>query len=552
MFTKFTVAAVIACSAAAAEWRSPYGGRSYSTSPYRGGSRYGSRSLGPRSISGSRYRATPSGSYGSSYARGPSAGAVRSLGPIGGYASRTPTQRMGSISGGSRYTGYRSPSPRYQPQKRSYGGLGAYGGLGGLGGYGRIDATPESSRADYTPDRAYNRVRDVDMTRNRADLIQRNRNYGGINMDRTVDPDMTRNRMNYGGINKDRVSDVDRTLDRRGYGGYNARPQASVARVGGISRGGLSQGSFGRQGYGGYQGYTGGYGGYGGVAGYGGIGGINQNITPMGPTAVPKAAPLMAKKEADIEVGPDGGADQVAKVISAPIKEIEQVEVEDDIEDDEIFGADEYEIESRPLNIPEKENEYEVQVESEAAGEIETKIEKEVDLENEMVGEQEEELEAELNFEIEAKKEVEVAAESEPVGETEAEGELETEEKEDDAEKVPEQPEIQMPKPPVGFGGMSLKDQLQAGQFGGKFRPGLGLAGLFQSGAIGGLGAAGSSFGVGGGFGKPTKKATGQGITSLGSNIMGGGLTLGGGSLGGLGQAGLAQIRSQLPKKQQP
>ena len=81
---------------------------------------------------------------------------------------------------------------------------------------------------------------------------------------------------------------------------------------------------------------------------------------------------------------------------------------------------------------------------------------------------------------------------------------------------------------------MSLKDQLQAGQFGGKFRPGLGLAGLFQSGAIGGLGAAGSSFGVGGGFGKPTVKATGQGITSLGSNIMGGsiGSSLGGGSIG--------------------
>jgi len=170
-----------------------------------------------------------------------------------------------------------------------------------------------------------------------------------------------------------------------------------------------------------------------------------------------------------------------------------------------------------------------------------------------MVGEQEEELEAELNFEIEATGEVEVAAESEPLGETEAEGELETEEKEDDAEKVPEQPEIEMPKPPSGFGGLSLKDQLQAGQFGGKFRPGLGLAGLFQSGAIGGLGAAGSSFGVGGGFGKPTVKASGQqGITSLGSNIMGGGVTnsLGGGSLGGLGQAGLAQIRSQLPNRQ--
>lgn len=178
----------------------------------------------------------------------------------------------------------------------------------------------------------------------------------------------------------------------------------------------------------------------------------------MGPTGFPSAAPLMAKKEADIEVGPDGGVDQVAKVISQPIKEIEQVEVEDDIEDDEIFGADEYEIESRPLNIPEKENEYEVQLEAEAVGEIETKLEKEVDLENEMVGEQEEELEAELNFEIEAKGEVEVAAESEPVGETEAEGELETEEKEDDAEKVPEQPDIQMPKPPSGFGGMSLKD----------------------------------------------------------------------------------------------
>lgn len=133
------------------------------------------------------------------------------------------------------------------------------------------------------------------MTRNRADLIQRNKNYAGIDMDRRVDPDMTRNRMDYGGINKDRVVDVDRTLDRRGYGGYQARPQASVARAGGLSRGGLSQGQFGRQGYGGYQGYTGGYGGYGGVAGYGGINGINQNITPMGPTGFPRAAPLMAK-----------------------------------------------------------------------------------------------------------------------------------------------------------------------------------------------------------------------------------------------------------------
>ena len=553
MFTKFTVAAVVACSAAATEWRGSYGGaRSFSSSPYRGGSRYGSISGGrPRSISGSRYRATPSRSYGSSYSRGPSAGAVRSLGAIGGYASRTPTQRIGSLSP-SRYSGYRGPSARYQPQKRSYGGLGAYGGLGGLGGYGRIDATPEASRADYTPDRGYNRVRDLDMTRNRADLIQRNRNYAGIDMDRRVDPDMTRNRMDYGGINKDRATDFDRTLDRRGYGGYQAGPTASVARHGGISRGGLSQGAYGRQGYGGYQGYTGGYGGYGGVAGYGGIGGINQNITPMGPSAVPKAP--LSLKQGDIEVGPDGGADQVAKVISKPIKEIEQVEVEDDIEDDEIFGADEYEIESRPLNIPEKENEYEVQVEAEAGGEIETKLEKEVDLENEMVGEQEEELEAELNFEVEAKGEVEVAAESEPVGETEAEGELETEEKADDAEAVPDQPQIEMPKPPAGFGGMSLKDQLQAGQFGGKFRPGLGLAGLFQSGAIGGLGAAGSSFGVGGGFSKPTVKSTGQGITSLGSNIMGGGLTggIGGaGGLGALGQAGIQQIRSQLPKQQQ-
>ena len=160
----------------------------------------------------------------------------------------------------------------------------------------------------------------------------------------------------------------------------------------------------------------------------------------MGPTAIP-GAPL-SLKQGDIEVGPDGGADQVAKVISAPIKEIEQVEVEDDIEDDEIFGADEYEIESRPLNIPEKENEYEVQLEAEAAGEIETQLEKEVDLENEMVGEQEEELEAELNFEVEATGEAEVVAESEPVGETEAEGELETEEKADDAEAVPEQPQI--------------------------------------------------------------------------------------------------------------
>ena len=126
-----------------------------------------------------------------------------------------------------------------------------------------------------------------------------------------------------------------------------------------------------------------------------------------------------------------------------------------------------------------------------------------------MVGEPEYDQEVELNFEVEAEGEAEVASESEPVdSEAEAEGEIETIE--------PAEPEIQMPTPPASFGGLSLKDQLQAGQFGGKFRPGLGLAGLFQSGAIGGLGAAGSSFGVGGGFGQPKVKTSAQGITSLG------------------------------------
>ena len=161
-------------------------------------------------------------------------------------------------------------------------------------------------------------------------------------------------------------------------------------------------------------------------------------------------------------------------------------------------------------------------MEIEMAPEMETRIENEVDLENEMIGEPEVELEAELNFEIEAAGEAEVVGESEPVdSEAEAEGEIETIE--------PTEPEIEMPTPPPSFGGLSLKDQLQAGQFGGKFRPGLGLAGLFSSGAIGGLGAAGSSFGVGGGFGKPKVTTSAKGITSLGQNIMNSGVgTLGG------------------------
>ena len=339
-----------------------------------------------------------------------------------------------------------------------------------------------------TPDGGYNRVADIDRTPNRADAIQFNADKGGINIDRTVDPDPTLNRSDYSGINYDRATDADKTLNYPGGGGINYGPHVS----------------------GGYRGVTNGYGGYGGVAGAGGVagyGGYNRAPAPAPVVATP--APVSAYDTGDIFGG--------SKVPAAPIAELEQTEVEDDIEQDELFGAEVYEIESRPLGVPEIEVESEVMVEPEAAGEIETRLEKEVDLENEMVGEPESELEAELNFEVEATGEAEVAAESEPVeDEAEKEGELEVVEV--------EEPTIAMPTPPPSFGGMSLKDQLQAGQFGGKFRPGLGLAGLFQSGAIGGLGGAGSSFGVNGGFGKPTKEAKGDGITGLGKSIMNSGL----------------------------
>ena len=126
-----------------------------------------------------------------------------------------------------------------------------------------------------------------------------------------------------------------------------------------------------------------------------------------------------------------------------------------------------------------------------------------MDLENEFVGEQEDEAEAELNFEIEATMEQETVPESEPLGEIEVEGETEDTEGVDDSTAEVIETTVAPPVPPPTFGGLSLKEQLQAGEFGGKFRPGVGLHGLFKSGAIGGLGSYGSSFGFAGGFEEP-------------------------------------------------
>ena len=127
MFTKFAVAALVACSAAAAEWNQ-YGARSYGGSPYRSRSSYGgARSFGGLSRGGSRgaygrISSGPSSPYRSS---GPSYGARASnsprgpIGAIGGYASQSRVTPNGRL-GGARLTGYAAPQPqpRYQPAKR--------------------------------------------------------------------------------------------------------------------------------------------------------------------------------------------------------------------------------------------------------------------------------------------------------------------------------------------------------------------------------------------------------------------------------------------------
>jgi len=48
-----------------------------------------------------------------------------------------------------------------------------------------------------------------------------------------------------------------------------------------------------------------------------------------------------------------------------------------------------------------------------------------------------------------------------------------------DAEEAAEEVDPNAPTPPPSFGGQSLKDQLSAGKFGGKFEPGMGIQGLF-------------------------------------------------------------------------
>lgn len=103
------------------------------------------------------------------------------------------------------------------------------------------------------------------------------------------------------------------------------------------------------------------------------------------------------------------------------------------------------------------------------------------------------------NNEVVVEGDDEVIAEEASADEAEEGDDVEGEEGDDEEvkegeeeEKEPEAPAA--PTPPPGFGGLSLKDQLSAGQFGGKFQPGMGLRGLFQSGAVGGVGGAGSSF----------------------------------------------------------
>ena len=93
MFTKFAVAALVACSAAAAEWRQ-YPQRSYSSSPYS--SRSASTGFGRIGrMGGQSYGSSFAAPGGSSPYRGASSyggSRYQPRGPTGGYSARAAPQ----------------------------------------------------------------------------------------------------------------------------------------------------------------------------------------------------------------------------------------------------------------------------------------------------------------------------------------------------------------------------------------------------------------------------------------------------------------------------
>lgn len=168
------------------------------------------------------------------------------------------------------------------------------------------------------------------------------------------------------------------------------------------------------------------------------------------------------------------------------------IEVGKDLEGHQILG----DIEGQNFDH-ENEPEEEVEVDIEEGPEIENIGEAEFDHELEDAGETEMTTEAEVNHDFENTNDFETGAETEIAGEIEHEDDIEEElgmevaheeENTDEAEHDEEEGELETHDPFSGMTmGKSLKDQFSAGEFGGKFTPGVGLGALMKTGAIGGI-----------------------------------------------------------------